>query len=249
MLPETSGGEVFIRCPTAGLKLASFSTSFVRSTMPSVPNACNRVTRLRIQCYQLVARRDGEDPRLLPVGPIGDAAAVLPDPISTRAFVEAPYPKRLTCSRIGCHDGAAVSSGEVENAIDHQRRGFVLVFRLAAEIVAAPDPGDLQVPDVGCVDLIERRVPDVAASPPVRRHLAGRRASAVPLTASVASRARTANRARLPLKHRTSPYGFSLSCQLPLSPTYRGAGFDRYSFDCASLLSGVTLSGSIRIIR
>jgi len=31
--------------------------------------------------------------------------------------------------------------------------------------------------------------------------------------------------------------------------TYRGAGFDKYSFDCAPLLSGVTLSGSMRTIR
>src|SRR5204863_6347191 len=34
MLPETKGGDVFMRCPTNGLKLASFSTSFVRSTTP-----------------------------------------------------------------------------------------------------------------------------------------------------------------------------------------------------------------------
>jgi len=29
----------------------------------------------------------------------------------------------------------------------------------------------------------------------------------------------------------------------------RGAGFDRYAFDAASSLSGVTLSGSMRTIR
>ena len=31
--------------------------------------------------------------------------------------------------------------------------------------------------------------------------------------------------------------------------SYFGAGFDRYSFDCASLFRGVTLSGSMRTIR
>ena len=30
---------------------------------------------------------------------------------------------------------------------------------------------------------------------------------------------------------------------------YFGAGFDKYAFDCSSLRSGVTLSGSIRTIR
>src|SRR5262249_55731746 len=32
-------------------------------------------------------------------------------------------------------------------------------------------------------------------------------------------------------------------------PASRGAGFDRYSFDCVSLLTGVALSGSMRTIR
>jgi hypothetical protein len=33
------------------------------------------------------------------------------------------------------------------------------------------------------------------------------------------------------------------------SVVYRGAGFDRYAFEAASSLIGVTLSGSIRTIR
>ena len=38
-LPNTNGGDVFIKCPMEGLKFASFSTCSVRSTMPLLPNA------------------------------------------------------------------------------------------------------------------------------------------------------------------------------------------------------------------
>ena len=107
-LPKTSGGEVFIRWPIAGSKFASFSTSFVRSTMPSLPNDDIGLAGLRVERDQLVTRRDGENPGLA----VRRSSTTTPrlflrTPFARAPFVEPPYPERFAGARVGRDDRPA----------------------------------------------------------------------------------------------------------------------------------------------
>ena len=99
---------------------------------------------------------------------IGDALAVgLPG----RAQVPhrlglAEGPERLAGSRIDSHHLPAGRGHGVDDAVDVDRRGAVEVVDVGPEVVAPPDPGDLQVGEVVAVDLVQGRragVPGVAA--------------------------------------------------------------------------------------
>ncbi len=123
----------------------------------------DRMAILRIQRHQLIAGRHGEDSRLLPIGPIRNAPAVLANSVGARPFVEPPRPERFPVP------GSAATTARRSPAVKYRTPptmiGVVsfLISGWAAEVIAVPDPGDLEVLDVGGVDLIERRISSVAA--------------------------------------------------------------------------------------
>src|SRR5262245_51556454 len=99
---------------------------------------------LCVQCGKLIARSDGKDARLLPVGPVRDAAAVFADTIGSRAFIQAPDPQGFAASWINGNYRTSIACGEVKNTVHHDGRCFVFDLGLSSEIIAAPDPGNLE---------------------------------------------------------------------------------------------------------
>src|SRR4051812_9323015 len=81
-----------------------------------------------------------------------------------RRFVEAftlirtVYPQCFARARIGGDDIAPLVHGEVEDAVDHDRRRLAAGLRIRQQAVGLPDPGDFQILDIVAIDLIEWRV-------------------------------------------------------------------------------------------
>ena len=112
--------------------------------------AWDRNAGLRIQRDQPVARRDIEDAFLLAVGPVGQAAArKLPRRCrAARAFILAVHPHQFARGGIERDDRAARPGRGVEHAVDHQRRGFELIFGPRTQTVGLEAPGDFQLVEV-----------------------------------------------------------------------------------------------------
>ena len=71
-------------------------------------------------------------------------------------------PQRLAGARIDCHDLPPRRGHGVDDAGHVDRRGTVEVVDVGPEVVAPPDPGDLQIGEVVAVDLVEGRRAGVA---------------------------------------------------------------------------------------
>src|SRR5579871_2481710 len=68
------------------------------------------------------------------------------------------HPQRLAARSVNCDHIASGTRRDVEDAIDHEGRSFVIEIRVISKILGLPLPGDLEVLDVIAVDLIERRI-------------------------------------------------------------------------------------------
>src|SRR5206468_6565942 len=118
-------------------------------------------------------------------------------------------------------------------------------FQPAAEIITLPCPRNLEVLDVPGIDLIQRRVPRVAAVATNPAPFAIRRSALLAGCASNPKQRGGGNHSR-PQSKQFSRHIFSPSLDIHRYGLERywtaSAGLLRYSFDCVSLLSGVILS-------
>ena len=128
--------------------------------MPLLPKRRHAHAGLRVQRHELIADRDVEDPLLLAVGPVGEAAArELPRRRgAARAFALAVHPQLFAGFRIDRDDGAPGAGGRIQHAVGHQRRRFEHELRPRSQMLGLEAPGDGELAEVGGVDLIERRV-------------------------------------------------------------------------------------------
>ena len=118
-----------------------------------------------IERDQAVAGRHVEDALVaLAVGPVRHAAArqLARRDRGAVALAVAVRPDQLTAAAVERDDGAAGPGGRVEHAPDRERGAFELVLGARAEVVGLEAPRDLELVEVGGVDLIERRVPGAA---------------------------------------------------------------------------------------
>ncbi len=94
------------------------------------------------------------------IGPVGKpAAGELARRMSgARTFAQAVRPNEFAGLGVERNHRAPRAGGRVEHAPDHDRRAFEFVFRIGPEIVGLEPPRDLQLVEVGCIDLIERRI-------------------------------------------------------------------------------------------
>jgi hypothetical protein len=76
------------------------------------------------------------------------------------------HPKLLARGGIQSNHGAARACGGEQDAMDHQWRGFVLIFRPRAERVGLEAPGNFQLAEIAGINLIDwrvSRIPQIAA--------------------------------------------------------------------------------------
>ena len=121
----------------------------------------DRRAGVRVQRHEVVARADEQHAIVaLAVGPVGEAAArELPRRGNgARPLAQRVHPHQLAALRIERDDRAAGAAGRVHDPLHHQRGAFQLVLGTCAEIVGLEAPRDFELVEVGCVDLIERRV-------------------------------------------------------------------------------------------
>jgi hypothetical protein len=69
------------------------------------------------------------------------------------------HPQQLAGGGVDRDRIAMFTGGRIQDAVDHQRRGLQIEVRTLAEILRPEAPGDLQLIEVSCRDLIERRIP------------------------------------------------------------------------------------------
>ncbi len=106
---------------------------------------------------QPVSNRHVEDSRLLAVAPVSQAASRKPSRgrFAAVSFMFAVHPQQFAGGCVERDDGAARSASGINHAANHERRSFKFVFRPRPEIVGFESPGNLQLVEVGSVDLIE----------------------------------------------------------------------------------------------
>ena len=134
----------------------------------------NRDAGPGVERDQAIAGRDVENPLVLAVGPVGQAASgeLTRRRLGALALALAVHPHQLAGRRVECHDRAARPGRRIHDALDHQRRRLELVLRPWSEALGLEAPGDFQLAEVVGVDLIERRVARVAEVGAVGRPLA-----------------------------------------------------------------------------
>ena len=116
---------------------------------------------LRIERDELIPERHHEDALVaLPVRPVRHTA---PRQQARRrrgalAFVDPVHPQQLAGCGIDGHGVASRSDRGIEHAVDHQRGRLEVVVGADAEDIRLESPGDLQLAEVSCVDLIVRDV-------------------------------------------------------------------------------------------
>ena len=138
--------------------------------------ALDGVAGLGVERCHVVTRGNHHDtPVARCVLPIRYAAAgVRPGRVPHAVFfVHAPGPERLAGARVDRDDRARHAGGRVQDPVDHQRGRFRLGERVRPVVAPVPAPHDLEVRDVGRVDLIEGRVVRVGSVVPVCAPLAG----------------------------------------------------------------------------
>ena len=118
---------------------------------------------------QAVAGRHVEDALVaLAVGPVRHAAArqLARRDRGAVALAVAVRPDQFTGASVERDDGSACARGRIEHASDRERSAFELELGARAEVVGLEAPRDLELVEVGRVDLIERRI---LRAPHVRR--------------------------------------------------------------------------------
>ena len=114
-----------------------------------------------VEFDQPIAGRDIEDALIaIAVGPIGHAAArkLARRERGAQAFIHAIDPFQFAGLGIQRDHVAARAGGGIDRAVDLDRRAFQLEFRTCAQIVGLEMPGQLQLVEVGGVDLVLRRI-------------------------------------------------------------------------------------------
>ncbi len=119
-----------------------------------------RISRLRIQRDQTITGRDVENAFLFAICPVREAAArkLTGSRGATRAFVLSMKPEKLAGSGIEGHNVAARSGCGVKDAVRHERRAFHIRFGPGTQILGMESPGEMQLVEITCVNLTERRV-------------------------------------------------------------------------------------------
>ena len=121
----------------------------------------DRNAGLGVERDELVADGDEEDAFVAAsVRPVRDAAS-RQRPRRRRGalvFVDAVHPQQLAGGGVDGDGVAPRSGGRIEHAVDHERRRLQIEVRPGAEDVGLEAPRDLQLAEVGGIDLIERRV-------------------------------------------------------------------------------------------
>ena len=138
------------------------------------------LARLGIDRDQVSVARSDKESLVLAVGPVLHAAMLKAGVGGASAFVALGIVDPDRFSRGGIDRGdLTVARGDVEHAVDHERRDLELALapspsRTLVHVVIdrGPLPCDLQVADVVAIDLIERRVARRALVPGVMAPLA-----------------------------------------------------------------------------
>jgi hypothetical protein len=116
---------------------------------------------LRVQRDQAIAGRDVEDPFVAAaVGPVRHAASRQLARRGRRAlsFTVTVRPDQLAGLAVEGDHRTARAAGRIKDAVHGERCSFELVFRARAEHVGFEVPRQLELGEVGGVDLVERRV-------------------------------------------------------------------------------------------
>ena len=111
-----------------------------------------------VERHEAEADRHVEDARLFAVGPVrqpapGQAARRRRGPLP---LVLAVHPEQLAGRGVERDHGPARPGGGVDDAAGHHRGAFELELGRGAEVVGPEAPGDLELPEVRGVDLVER---------------------------------------------------------------------------------------------
>src|SRR2546426_2889818 len=96
-----------------------------------LPERANSYTGLRVERDEPIPRGVVQDSFLGAVGPVGEPASrqLAWCGGSAPALMLSVNPQQLAGRGIERHDGAPCAGRRVQNAVDHQRRSFELVFR------------------------------------------------------------------------------------------------------------------------
>ncbi len=127
---------------------------------PLVTEALDLVPGVRIQRVQHEGGRHDEDPPVAVHLTVGHAlAVVLPHRVLPPLGGGLPErPERFAGCRVDRDDGAPLPGHAVQSAVDVDRSRAEDVVGRGSKVVALPYPGDLELLEVGRVDLVERRV-------------------------------------------------------------------------------------------
>ena len=138
-----------------------------------ITKALDPVTRLGVEGHHLVARRDIKDDTTPTVLPVREpAAGQLARRRSTAfALVEPMHPEQFACLGIERDYGTSRAGRRVEHAIHHQGRGLEVTLGPRTEVIGVESPGQVQIAEIFCRDLVERRVALVGEVAAIRRPL------------------------------------------------------------------------------
>ncbi len=133
------------------------------------PEVRHSYPSLRVEHDEPKPERHVQNPLVVPVGPVGQPPTRQPagSRLAAGALALTVHPQELTGFRVQCHHGSPRATGRVEHAVRNERSAFQLELGPAAEVVGLKTPRDLEVVEVGGVDLVEWRVPGVAQVPAV----------------------------------------------------------------------------------
>ena len=139
--------------------------------MPSLPNDGDAIAGPGVERDEAIARRHVEDAFLFAVGPVREPAAreLARRRAAARALVLTVHPLQFSGGRVERDDRTPGAAGRVQPAADHERRGLEIELEARTEVVGLEAPRHFELAEVGCGDLIERRVarvPEVAAVGP-----------------------------------------------------------------------------------
>ena len=143
-----------------------------------VPEALLLVPGAGVEGHELVAGGHVEHHPVAAVVPVREPAARQPARrgFAALALVDPVHPQQFAGRRVEGDDRAARPRGDVQDAVDHQRRRLVGVLGLRPEVVGVEPPRQLHLAEVPGGDLVEGGVAVVRQVAAVRRPFAvGRR--------------------------------------------------------------------------
>src|SRR5262249_46670750 len=108
--------------------------------------AVDRISRLRIEGDETIARCDVQDPFITAIGPIRQAAAgeLSRRGRASRPLVFSMHPALLAGCGIERDDGAIRSTGRIQNTVYDERRALELELRPRTERIGLEPPRDFQ---------------------------------------------------------------------------------------------------------